>query len=438
VTLTAPVSYAQRRTWIMPQRDPAGGHCNVCRVLRLRGKLDVPKLERALDALARRHASLRTAFTADGETQVVADDATPVLHSTRLDALRPEKREAAIRRLAIDDARRPFDLARAPLMRAHLLHVDDDDHVLLFAVHNLVCDGWSLGLLFRELAQRYGDENAGASPCPDDTLSYAEFATRQRRRAEQGEDGDALAWWKDALADPPPPLRWPAAATPRSTPRYDAGRLKAHPARALEDAIAGTSRRVGVTRFTTWLAACLVLVGRTTGRDRFLVGTLHAGRTQVETRSVVGPFADFLVLRVDLAGDPGFKALLRRTQALMLAAFERQDLPFQRLVDEALPGDDAADVPYFDTVINYTGDRQRIPRRWGGLDVEAVDVDACSSRFRWMLYIRDQDPLALEFVHRTDQMPDADAIAFLDRYQRVLEQACRAPDRPISEILVPT
>ena len=202
-------------------------------------------------------------------------------------------------------------------------------------------------------------------------------------------------------------------------------------------AIVALSHRAGVTPFATWLAACLVLMARTTGRDRFLVGTLNAGRTRIETRSVIGPFADFLVLSADVSGAPDFNELLRRTDALVRSALELPSVPFQRLVEATLPGAAAGDLPYFDTVINYTGDRQRIPSRWGEIAVEPIDVDACASRFRWMLYIRDEHPLALELVHRTDLMHDADAAAFLDRYQRVLEQACSAPDRPIGTIVLP-
>lgn len=427
------MSPVQKRTWLAHHEAPALGHCNVQRVLRLNGALDVARLERSLNALVRRHESLRTSFPADGATQVVHRTASLELPTTDLSRLDPGDAEAVVRRLALEDARRPFDLARAPLLRARVLRLHDDEHVLLFAVHNIVCDGWSLGLLFRDLAAAYGQGRDDHIAHPAPPIQYVDYSEWLRRRQDDPAAARSLAYWKRRLAGAPLSPGWPAVPDAAANDR-DGGRCVACLAARLADAIVASARRARVTPFTIHLAAFIALLRRSSGRDDLLVGTPVAGREFEETRSVVGPFADVLVLRVDLAGHPSFIELLRRTHTTIVEAIEHQAVPFQRLVEALDPGALPGGHPFFDVLINYTGDRQRIPPRWGELAVETVDVGVALSRFPLMLYLRDDARFALELVHRTAALSDARARAFLDDYQRLLERACAEPHRTIDDL----
>lgn len=426
------MSPMQKRIWLAQRLAAGSGHCNVQRVLRLRGPLDGARLARSLNALVRRHESLRTAFPPHGETQVVQRTAILELPTTDLPGLRPDERDAAIRRLALEDARQPFDLARSPLLRTRLVRLADDEHVLLFAVHNIVCDGWSLGILFREIAAAYGTPSGDAIPDPAPPIQYADVTEWRRRRRDDDATARSIAYWRTRLAGVPRAPRRPdglALATD-----LDGARRIDYPDASLADAVASLSRRARVTPFAVFLAAFLVLLRLRSGGEDLLVGTPVAGRDALETRSVVGLFVDMLVIRGDLAGRPSFVDLVQRMHATVTGAVEHQNVPFQRLVEEFDPGNGPHGLPFVDIVINYTGDRQRIPARWGDLVVEAIDVDAVSSTFALTLFVRDEGRLKLELVHRTSALTTEAATAFLDDYQCLLRRACADPQRSIDDL----
>lgn len=426
------MSPMQKRVWLVQRLAAGSGHCNVQRVLRLRGPLDAARLARSLNALVRRHESLRTAFPVHGETQVVQRTAVLELPVTDLAELEPGERDAAIRRLALAEARRPFDLARAPLLRTRLIRLGDDEHVLLFAVHNIVCDGWSLGILFRELAAAYGTRAGDAIPDPTPPIQYADYTEWQRRRRDDDTAARSIPYWRTRLAGLPPALCRPDGFAPATD--LDGARRFDYLDASLADAVASLSRRARVTPFAVFLAAFLALLRPRNRTEDLVVGTPVAGRRHIETRSVVGLFADMIVIRADLAGRPSFVELVRRMHATVTEAVEHQDVPFGRLVEELDPCSGPHDLPFFDIVINCTGDRQRIPARWGDLVVEVIDVDACASTYALTLFLRDEGRLKLELVHRTAALTTQAATAFLDDYRRLLRNACADPQRSIDDL----
>jgi hypothetical protein len=422
----------QKRIWLAQRLAPESGHCNVQRVLRLRGPLDTARLARSLNALVRRHESLRTAFPAHGETQVVQRIAALELPTTDLAELDPDEHDAAVRRLALAEARRPFDLARAPLLRTRLIRLGDDEHVLLFAVHNIVCDGWSLGILFRELAAAYGTRSGDAIPGPAPSIQYADYTEWRRRRRDDDATARSIAYWRTRLAGVPRAPRRPDGLA-LAADLYGARRIDCLDS-SLADAATTLSRHAHVTPFAVFLTAFLVLLRLRSGREDLVVGTPFAGRESPETRSVVGLFVDMLVIRGDLAGRPSFVELVRRMHATVTEAIDHRDVPFARLVEELDPGNDPHDLPFFDMVINCTGDRQRIPARWGDLVVEVIDVDACTSTYTLTLFVRDEGRLKLELVHRTAALTPEAATAFLDDYRHLLRTACADPQRSIDDL----
>ncbi|HBL28553.1 MAG TPA: non-ribosomal peptide synthetase, partial [Acidobacteria bacterium] len=331
------LSFAQERLWFLDQLAPGGARYNIPAALRLTGALDPRVLAAAFGEIARRHATLRTTFTAeDGEPrrQTVPPAAVP-LPAVDLAALPEEVRRPEALRLASAEAAAPFDLACGPLLRTTLLRLAAEEHLLLLTLHHIVADGWSIGLLVRETAALYEAFSAGLpSPLPELTVQYADFALWQRRRMHGAELGRELRAWTEILQGAPAELTLPAD---RLRPRAQSGRgdqrtlvLDEEPAAGLRN----LARRSGTSLFGVLLAAFQVLLLRHTGREDLVVGTPVANRSRPEIEGLVGFFVNTLALRGDLSGDPPMSGLVEQAHRVVLEAQSHQDLPFERLVDE--------------------------------------------------------------------------------------------------------
>ncbi|HEU4451637.1 MAG TPA: FkbM family methyltransferase, partial [Longimicrobium sp.] len=292
-----PLSFSQRRLWFLDQLAPGSAAYNVFGALRLRGALDEDALERALSEVVRRHEVLRTTFAeVDGEpVQVVGAPGPVPLPRLELRALPAEEREAEVRRLARAEAAAPFDLAAGPLLRATLLRLDGEERVLLFTLHHVVADGWSMGVLVRELSALYGAYVEGReSPLAEPAVQYGDFAAWQRRWLE-GEALEAqVAWWRERLAGAPPvlalPTDRPRAPLERATGAVHPFRLPAGAARGIRALAAGE----GATLFAALLAPFQALLARWSGQDDVVVGSPVAGRTRAEVEELIGFFVNTL------------------------------------------------------------------------------------------------------------------------------------------------
>ncbi len=336
-----PLSFAQERLWFVEQLRPGGSTYAMASRMRISGPLDAGALLRALGEVVCRHEALRTVFAAaDGRpVQVVLPPAPLALEVEDLSSLPDAEREAEAGRRVREEALRPFDLERGPLFRARLLRMDADEHLLFVGMHHVVSDGWSLGVLFGELATLYGAFARGEpSPLAPLPVQYADFAVWQRAWLSGETLERQLAWWRERLSGAPRTLELPAD---RPRPPVQSGKGAIYPfalPRALSDGLRTLSRREGATLFMTVLAAFQVFLARYSGQDDLLVGTPVAGRTRPELEGLIGFFVNTLALRGRLDGAPTFRELLARTRDETLGAFSNQDLPFERLV-EALETD---------------------------------------------------------------------------------------------------
>jgi amino acid adenylation domain-containing protein len=352
----APLSFAQERLWFIERLTAGGGGYNMSPSLRLAGPIDPDALERALAEIVRRHEPLRTAFR--------EVDEVPVQHVLPADGFHlpieelaeadEDAREAAVVRRATEFAGAPFDLAEGPLFRARLLRIAPEDHVLLMAMHHAASDGWSLGILFRELFALYDAFRAGEpSPLPPLPVRYSDFAVWQRSWLRDEALERQLAYWRDRLAGAPPVIHLP---TDRPRPEVLGARGGSHGFRVpadVADSVRVLARREGVTLFMALLAAWNVLLARASGDADVVVGTPIAGRTRVETEGLIGLFVNTLALRTDLSDDPGFRALLARVRETTLGAFAHQDLPFEKLVGEIRPERSLGHAPIFQVMFVY-------------------------------------------------------------------------------------
>ncbi|HEX8275245.1 MAG TPA: non-ribosomal peptide synthase/polyketide synthase [Longimicrobiaceae bacterium] len=432
-----PLSFAQQRLWFLHRMEPESPAYNVPAALRLRGRLDAAALERALAGVVRRHESLRTVFAERGgePVQVVLDDAAPELRRADLRGLQPAERERAAARLAREEALRPFDLARGPLLRAALLRLDEEEWVLLFAMHHVASDGWSVGVLVREVGELYAAFAEGRGPAlPELPVQYADYAAWQRAWLV----GDALerrlAWWRGRLAGAPPLLELP---TDRPRPAVQDGRggavafrLSARTAHAVR----AIARDAGATPFMALLAAWQALLARWSGQDDVLVGTPVAGRTRVELEGLIGFFVNTLVLRAELSGDPGFRALLGRVREAALGAYAHQDVPFERLVEEMQPERTLRHTPLFQAMFalqNAGGGELEL----GGLRAEPLESAADVAKFDLDLQLAEEgDGLAGALVFRAELFDAATAERLAAHFAALLEGALAAPDAPLARL----
>ncbi|MEW5931555.1 MAG: amino acid adenylation domain-containing protein, partial [Gemmatimonadota bacterium] len=348
-----PLSFAQQRLWVVDRLEPGNAAYNMPFALRLRGRLDVEALRSGLDALVEHHETLRTTFAEQGGAPVqVIHPPAPVALPV-LDLRDAPDAEAEAERLAFEDAIRPFDLTRGPLLRCTLLRLAGDDHVLCFTLHHVVGDGWSMQVLVREVSALYAAFVRGEEPrLPELPVQYADFAVWQRAWLS-GERLEAqIGFWKTRLSGAPPLLEIPTDR-PRgtgSTPH--AARQPLHVPPETSRALRALSRREGTTLFMTLLAAWQALLGRYAGQDDVVVGSAVAGRNRHEVEGLIGFFVNMLPLRADLSGDPTWTELLGRVRETALAAYDHQDLPFERLVEELAVERSLVHSPVFQVIFS--------------------------------------------------------------------------------------
>ena len=432
-----PLSPAQRRLWFLDRLEPGSTVYNVPVALRLRGALDVAAMERALGEIVRRHEALRTTFaTVDGEpVQVIADGvgfALPIDDVSRAADAGGE----AMRRVRAE-AETPFDLARGPLFRARLLRVSEDDHLLLVVVHHVVSDGWSVGVLFRELAALYAAFREGRpSPLAPLPVQYADFAAWQRTVLNGGAMEAQLAWWRRALDGAPAVLELPTDHPRPAVSGHRGACERTVLPREVSDALHRLGRRRGATLFMTLLAAYQALLSRYAGQDDVVVGSPIAGRTRGETEGLIGFFVNTLALRGDLSGDPTFAELLGRAREATLGAYAHQDLPFERLVEEVQPERSLRHSPVFQAFFvlqNAAEERPDLP----GLAVERVALEETAAKFDLSLSATEgEDGLRCALYYDAGLWEPATVRRMLDQLGVILSGVAADPDRCVSDLLL--
>jgi amino acid adenylation domain-containing protein len=435
-----PLSFAQRRLWLVDRMEPGSPAYNVPAALRLRGALDVAALRASLDALVRRHETLRTTFAERGgaPVQVVHPPAPVPLPVLDLSGLPAAARERRAERLARAEALRPFDLARGPLVRSALLRLGDGDHALFFTLHHVVSDEWSMEVLVREVSALYAAFGRGAdADLPELPVQYADFAVWQRERLSGEVLDEQIRFWKEELAGAPPLLELPADR-PRAGAAGDP-RAAGHPFALGADAsreLRALSRREGATLFMTLLAAWQALLGRWAGEDDVVVGTPVAGRTRAETEGLIGFFVNMLALRGDLSGDPTWSELLGRTRATALGAYAHQELPFERLVEALGVERSLAHSPVFQVVFALNRPGGRGARLSLG-DVEAAPLGAGAevARFDVSLTLTDgEDGLGGTLIYREALFEAATVARMAGHLEAVLEAMAARPGERASAL----
>jgi len=426
-----PLSYAQQRLWFLDQLRPGGTDYNLPGALRLKGPLDAIALARCIHEIMRRHESLRTTFrSVEGEPiQVIAPHVPADLPLVDLRGLPEDAREVEARRLAREEAARPFNLAEGPLVRASLLRLGDADHLLLFTMHHIVSDGWSFGVLVRELTAIYEAYISDRpSPLPELPIQYADYALWQREWL-RGEALEAqLSYWRLRLEGAPPSLDLPTDF-PRPDIQSTAGAAQSITLAAkLVASLKALGRREDATLYMVLLAGFKLLLLHYTNQTDIVVGMPIAGRRETQIEDLIGFFVNTLVLRTDLSGDPTFKELLGRVREVCVGAYAHQDAPFERLVEELQPERSLSRTPLFQVMFalqNAPQGELRLP----GLTLEPMAAESETTKFDLSFHATESDgQLHCILYYKTALFEPATAARMLAHFEALLRAAAANPE----------
>jgi amino acid adenylation domain-containing protein len=428
---TIPLSFSQERLWFLDRLAPGDPAYHVISALRFRGALDAAVLERSLNEIIRRHEALRTVFPLEGETPVqrILAELTipvPVADLARL----PEKeRGRALQQMIGEETRRAFSLSEGPLLRARLVRLADDEHVGLFVVHHIVFDGWSVGILNRELGAIYRAFSAGhASPLAELSPQYAEVALERRRAIEGNVLAALTAYWRRKLAGAIPPAEIPADFPRPARPSTRGGSHLFEVAPDIVTALRRAYRDENVTLFMILLAAFKLVHRHLTGDDRVAVGTDVASRGDAASHGLIGCFLNQLVLFTEIDAGDGFRALLAKVRTTVLEALAHQDLPFEKLVEAINPPRQLTATPLFQAkvvLLNLPPWRLRLP----GLELTPFETESGACEFDLLLVLEEEGGrIKGNLKYRKELFGENTIAAIAAMYTGCLEELARDPD----------
>jgi amino acid adenylation domain-containing protein len=431
-----PLSAAQRRLWFLNRLVPDNPFYNIPAAIRLTGRIDVQALTAAFSEIVRRHEMLRTTFsTVDGEpSQYVRQPESVDIDELDVSAdADPVGRAVEI---VADAARRSFDLEKGPLLRVSLIRLGPADHVLNLVMHHIVSDGWSTGVLLRELAELYRAFVVGQSiRLAEPAIQYGDFADWQERWLASGPQDEQVRYWRTQLTGAPTVLDLPADRRRPVMPSYQGGTYSFEVDRETVNQLRALSQDNGVSMFMTLLAAFNVLLSRYGDAQDLLVGVPIAGRVRPELERLIGFFINTLAIRTDLTDDPTFVALLARVREATLGAYANQDLPFERLVEDLAPERDLSRNPLVQVMFQFIN-LPRDPLLLDGLTIEQFGlVGGETVRFDLECHLNDvAGRMGGSFVYSTDLFEPATIERMVSQFLALLAAAVADPHRPVSRL----
>ena len=440
-----PMSFAQQRLWFLDQLEPNSAFYNIPLVVPLTGGLDVVALQRAIDEIVRRHEVLRTTFaTQDGEpVQVVAPVSGVALVQVDLRSLSGQAQEAEAQRLVDEEAQRPFDLRCGPLFRVTLLHLSDDEQLLLLTIHHIISDGWSMGILAHEFDALYDAFAQGKpSPLPELPIQYADFAVWQREWLSGERLEQQLTYWREELADAPPLLALP---TDRPRPPVQSFRgasehFELNPTLARQ--LRALSQKAGTTLFMTLLAGWGVLLSRYGGNmaEHVVIGSPIANRNRKEIEPLIGFFVNTLLFHLDFSQNPTFLQCLAHVRQKSLDAHEHQDLPFEKLVDELKPERNLSHSPLFQVMfvlqnapLGEDSDEEPSDEQRSDGTMTPIQAQDGTAKFDLTLTM-DEDDLSGMWEYNTDLFDRTTIQRMSQHFEHLLAAIVANPQQRVAEL----
>ncbi len=425
--------------WIIDQMTPGNTAYNIPVACRICGELDVSALQECFNQIISRHESWRTTFRESGgaPVQEIHPACRIQLRTTDLGYLPAGEREAKFSALAAEEVAEPFDLRRLPLLRVSLFKLGQDEHVLLINLHHIICDAWSWTILARELTALYAARLSGQPhPLPDLPLQFGDYALWQQQKCAGPAMASQLAFWRERLGGDRAPLPVPADHPRPARPSPRGGLSVRDVPGGLAALVRNLARQEGVTLFILTLAAFKALLARYSGETDICIGSPIAQRPNVETEGLLGYFLNMLALRSDVSGDPDFRELLRRVRSTVLDAFQHQDVPFEKIVEELQPARDPSHQPLFQIAFVLLPAGETVPA-FAGATVRPQAVPATTAKFELTLFI-EETPGGLRTMmeYSADQFEAATADRMLESFELLLAGAAADPSTPLSRLPV--
>jgi amino acid adenylation domain-containing protein len=434
-----PLSFAQQRLWFFDQLQPNSPIYNIPFPVRLKGNLNTEALEQTLTEIVRRHEALRTSFfSVDGEPVQIINPARPVeLSLIDLSELSERERDTETNCLAAAEARRPFDLKQSPLLRARLIKLGEDDHVVMLTLHHINSDAWSMNVMVNEIVVLYGAFRKGEpSPLPELTIQYADFAHWQRGWLREEVLDTELSYWRQQLEDAPAVLALPTDRPRPSMQTFNGAHLPIALSVTLAESLNALSRREGVTLFMTLLAAWQSLLARYSGQEDIVVGSPIANRNRAEVEPLIGFFVNTLVLRSKIVGEMSFRELLAQVREVCLGAYAHQDLPFEKLVEELKPERSLSHTPFFQVmfVLQNAADRNR-SLELPGLEVKPVGVDNRSAMYDLTINLSEaRGRIIGALTYNVDLFDEQTIRRLASHFEQLLEAMVANPDMSLHRL----
>ncbi len=434
--LAYPASFAQQRLWFLDQLDPETAAYNLPRAFRITGPLDVDILKQAFQMVVRRHSSLRTIFdSVDGEArQIILSDVEVEIPVIDLAGIPAPEREAEALRIASEEGKKPFDLSEGPLLRPMLVRLDPEKHFLVLVIHHIVTDGWSIALLFREVTMIYAALTKNEKPrLPELTLQYAEYAQWQREYMSGDLLKGEIEHWKrklggaqtvlDLPTDHPRPSNysWHGATEEISLDASILAKLKA------------LAQAESSTLFMLTMAAFQALLWRYTNQESILIGTPIAGRSEIEIENMIGLFVNTLVFRADFTRNLRFRELIQQTRSFALDAYNHQDVPFEKLVEELIPQRSLEIHPLFQVMFTF----QNIPKQVfeiPGLKIKEMGFEAGIAKFDLSVEVWENEEFHCQIEYNTDLFEQSTICRMLGHFERLLSTVVENPDLAVAQI----
>jgi len=433
-----PLSFAQQRLWFIDQLEPGNAAYNCPVAAKLKGRLDLDALERVINEIIRRHESLRTRFemVADEPAQVIDPWEPRKLEVKDLMGLPVEERERVVARVADEEAGTGFDLSRGPLLRVKILKLEEEEHAVFFTTHHVVSDGWSMGILVREIEELYQAFICGKeSPLEELPIQYADFAVWQRAWLQGEALENQFTYWKRQLGEEPPLLELPIDKPRPATLTYQGAHCARLLPTPLSDSLRAFSLKQGGTLFMTLLAAFKTLLSYLTGQTDISIGTDIANRNRAETEKLIGFFVNQLVLRAELSRELTFNELLVKVRASALEAYAHQDLPFEKLVEALKPDRDMNRSPLFQVKMALqnapVGDLS-LP----GLSFSPIRTLTSAVKFDLLLNLTETEHgIKASLQYNADLFEEKTPVRILDRFHKLLDTIVDRPEARLQELI---
>jgi amino acid adenylation domain-containing protein len=432
-----PLSFEQQRVWFLEQFEPGTPTYNIPAAVRLKGRLDEAQLVRSVNEIIRRHEILRTRFAQGDNGPVQLSEESVELEPQVIDLrhVNEAEREMEVRRLLAAEAQRPFDLTRAPMLRLQLLRLGDDEHVLSLTMHHIASDCWSVGVFIHELKALYDAFIQGkGSPLPPLSIQYKDYVYFQRESLSGVVRERQLDYWRQQLGGPLPFLELPTDRPRPLTPSFHGARCSMMLPADLLESIRAFGRREGATPYMVLLAAFKTLLWRYTGQSDVVVGTPVANRGRAELEGLIGYFANTLVLRTDVSGEPSFGEVVRRVREVTLGAYGHQEVPFEKLVEELRPERSLSHNPLF-SVMFVLQNAPMPSLKLTGLELSVMESDTETAKFDiTMSALEVGREMMLTIQYRADLFDEATVERMLSHYRNLLESGLADPTRKVSDL----